>query len=436
MICRSCGRKLPDDSVFCVYCGNKVETMQTRDTFEEKQIRRPIAKPTKPKARRADKRATHDKTAVRRVRVEYICMIAVAVCVAVVGVGSLFAVIMLGSKDDKLKTADNGVTVASKETYPDNADDADYTDSAAADSYSAVSTVSTEYAPEGVPTDDVTAESDSSPDEAAPKDSSKPQKEKPADKKKKVEIIPAVDMIDMWTDEIRDLVGDDYRASCGEYSVNGNEIYGITSDTYFPNTVLCFNEAATSEQELTSLFLSDAPVYDIYVFDGGLIGDNARVGMKYSDMLTKIDSLAGVSETGRSYSIVSNRLVDLWFDHLDEIEELFNKYGGSDNSDSLWVVDASKTNAVCTYAHFQYMIGDDAQLPAKVTADGVALRNAPYADAPTLLCINKGETIYLRGTSVDVIDGVGWYEVSRYDFYNGKRTARKMGYIHSEYVKV
>ena len=35
MICTKCNHKLPDDSEFCQYCGNKIETLQKKEIVSD-----------------------------------------------------------------------------------------------------------------------------------------------------------------------------------------------------------------------------------------------------------------------------------------------------------------------------------------------------------------------------------------------------------------
>ena len=249
--------------------------------------------------------------------------------------------------------------------------------------------------------------------------------------KKKVEVIPATELIDMSTSDIRKLIGDDYTIyENHEYDYMGYEpTYGITNSTYFPNTYLYFYGDYTAD-EVKDIFEKDTPISFVQVLDGGLIGDKAKVGDTYHDMLTLVDSLSGLdskgvnTNLGTGISIVDGHEVYMYFDHIEDLRKLATGHE---------VVDAYNTDAKCVkatissegYTHTEVKI-------AKVTGDEVAIRVAPYADATALLNAEKGADIYLENANVLNVNGDKWYQVHAY-YYKG---VQKIGYIHAKYVKI
>ena len=253
--------------------------------------------------------------------------------------------------------------------------------------------------------------------------------------KKKVEVIPATELCEMTKGELLDKIGDSYRVSWEEYSGTGGYIYGITSDEYFPNVLISmYGQDVKSPEDVKKIFdeMPNSSVIDIRsisIFEGGLIGDDVKVGDTYESMLMKIDALNGVGVYQPvSSSIIDGHSVALWFENVKEINELKSKYGTN-------VVDLNNTSgskAKCVSANIMRVTGPQGG-PAVITGDGVALRTAPYADAVNLWNIEKGAKVYVGGESVDAL-GEHWVEVGEYRTKDSR--VWKKGYIHAEYVKI
>ncbi|MBP3272793.1 MAG: hypothetical protein J6M17_11295, partial [Ruminococcus sp.] len=230
-------------------------------------------------------------------------------------------------------------------------------------------------------------------------------------------------------------IGDSYRVSWEEYSGTGGYIYGITSDEYFPNVLISmYGQDVKSPEDVKKIFdeMPNSSVIDIRsisIFEGGLIGDDVKVGDTYESMLMKIDALNGVGVYQPvSSSIIDGHSVTLWFENVKEINELKSKYGTN-------VVDLNNTSgskAKCVSANIMRVTGPQGE-PAVITGDGVALRTAPYADAVNLWNIEKGAKVYVGGESVDAL-GEHWVEVGEYRTKDSR--VWKKGYIHAEYVKI
>ena len=404
MFCRYCGHE-QDDGSFCDKCGKpmggavQLTSDDQPNVAEVSSVENPAVKPE-----------------VKRSKAPIIAV--AAVCAVAVAAGILFVVV---SGKDKVKTDDDkdskpAVTTVNNDDQ--TGEDTGNNENSPKDIVSA--TDEDESDEEAVTTTTAATTAETTTTTAAPEP-------------EKVEIIPATELFDMSTSEIKALVGDDYSV----YENNENAAwgfaatYGITSEKYFPNTMIVFRAAETKEAVI-NCFENGESFDDINVFEGGLIGDGAKVGDSYHDMMTMVDSLGALNSNGvgtglgTGYSFIDGHKVYLSFDHIEELYEISQKIGFEE-------VDAYNTNARCVKAYMTKIgVGDDAQMPAKVNDDGVALRVAPYTDATVLLNVNKGDDIYLGGSNVIEVNGDRWYYVSAY-YYNG---VRKHGYIHAEYVDV
>ncbi len=246
---------------------------------------------------------------------------------------------------------------------------------------------------------------------------------------KNVEIIPASRLMDMDISEIRDLIGSDYRASWNEYtSPDGLYWQGITSDSYFPDTLINFvGMEFDSEDELLEAFESGDSDFAVVVLDGGLIGDGMKVGDSYHDLMTMVNCLGAIDpNTDIAESVVGGRLAYLYFDGDVDLHQLKRIYGSD-------VVDAFGTDMVCNQAIFTDTMSFGSSFEGTVTANSVALRVAPYGDASNLWNLNSGEKIKISSSAPTVeCDGTTWYRVTEYRTDKG---VWKHGYIHAEYVK-
>ncbi|WP_294476335.1 hypothetical protein [uncultured Ruminococcus sp.] len=425
MFCRYCGHE-QDDGSFCDKCGKPmggfvqvtVDKQQPADHEEPVNYEDPVNyTETNHYVQPFDD--TPEQPEIKRSKAPIIA--AAVICAVAIGAGLLFVLV---SGKNKVKTDDGfekkpAVTTEDKNSQlAEEAHDGEYQADKDSSGEHELTTDGGESAAETTTTTAATT--------AATTTTAAPEPEK-------VEIIPATELFDMSTSEIKALVGDDYSV----YENNENAAwgfaatYGITSEKYFPNTMIVFR-AAETEEAVINCFENGESFDDINVFEGGLIGDGAKVGDSYHDMMTMVDSLGALNSNGvgtglgTGYSFIDGHKVYLSFDHIEELYEISQKIGFE-------YVDAFNTDAKCVKANMTKIgVGDDAQMPAKVNDDGVAIRVAPYTDATVLLNVNKGDDIYLRGSNVIEVNGDRWYYVSAY-YYNG---VRKHGYIHAEYVDV
>ena len=418
MFCRYCGHE-QDDGAFCDKCGKPMGGVVQVTVGEQPPA--DLAEPdhyaeTGNYAEPYDYAQPFDDTAEQPEikKPKALIIAAAAVCAVVVGMGLLFVLV---SDRGKVKTDDGWDTKPAVTTVDKNDEQAEETHDDEAhedkDSYEDAVLIVDEDGSSATTAETTTTTAAPEPE--------------------KVEIIPATELFDMSTSEIKALVGDDYSVyENNEYAAWGfAATYGITSEKYFPGTMIVFRAAETKEAVI-NCFENGEFFEDINVFEGGLIGDGAKVGDSYHDMMTMVDSLGALNSNGvgtglgTGYSFIDGHNVYLSFDHIEELYEISQKIGFED-------VDAYNTNARCVKANMTKIgVGDDAQMPAKVNDDGVALRVAPYTDATVLLNVNKGDDIYLRGSNVIEVNGDRWYQVSAY-YYKG---VRKHGYIHAEFIDI
>ena len=250
----------------------------------------------------------------------------------------------------------------------------------------------------------------------------------------KIEVLSATDILNMTKNELDAIIGNDYRVTMDEFSGTGGYVYGITSDTYFPNVMI--SVAGDSKQEILDNFksFSGGSYFDsLCVNEGGLIGNGVKIGDSYNDMLTKIDCLNGVGiYQPISSSIIDGCYVDLFFNtntfdigekRGSNVVDLYSEGMGDARSQTLFIRAGSPPSADTEGSYYK---------KATLTGDDVALRAAPYKEAVDLWNMEKGATVYVGSKYTDA-KGEEWYEVAEYRTKDG---VWKRGYAHAEYIRL
>ena len=392
MFCRYCGHE-QSDGAFCDKCGKPLGGTASPTTDSSVLINNePAPKSKKSKA----------------------SIIAIAaVCIVALSAG---AVVLLtnGKSNDTIKTDDSKAVVTTTAKNDDKDDNEDSRSNTAV-------IVDKDESDEEVVTTTTAVTTTAAPEP------------------KKVEVIPATELFDMSTAEIKALVGDDYRvyADTEFAELLGYTPYGITSDTYFPNTVL-FIDDADGEADTRAKFENGGTVYEIKVYDGGLIGSGVKVGDTYNSTMTKIDSLCGIQPRSPiTDSIVDGHIVRLSFDLNGNASDIVNDseapyvdlYDTALGDSKIEWAEITPSSSPSTNADTWCQKGT-------VTGDGVALRAAPWGDAVSLWTMEKGDIVYVTPVFLfDYTDSKGeeWYAIEEYRTKDG---VWKRGYAHAEYIKL
>lgn len=236
MFCRKCGNEMPDDSLFCQYCGAKVEDISDTTAFEQEVSNEPKAIGHKGK---------------------YISIGAAVACAVVLTVG-LICFMLSKSNDDKIQTDDSSSKVYNQ------TESTSVQKSEMPDETSAVEVTTTEA-----------------------------EKNEPA-KEKQSEIIPATELVGMTYAELLSIIGDDYYGS-KTFDRPMERWWGIRSDKYFPNVLIRIECTEYDEASVAQFFEEhDNVITAVWVEDGGLIGNGIKVGMNYKDVAAKADCIKGV----------------------------------------------------------------------------------------------------------------------------------------------
>ena len=407
MFCRYCGHE-QEDGAFCDKCGKPLGGAVQVTVDEQPPM--------------ADIRSVNDANVQPEIKKSKAPIIAVAVvCAVAVGAGLLFVLV---SGRDKVKTDDSKDTKPAVTTVR-NDDQAGEDKGNNEDSHKdAVLIVDEDQSSEENVT--TTAVTTTTVTTAAPEP-------------EKVEVIPATELFDMSTAEIKALVGDDYRVYADTEFAEflGYTPYGITSDTYFPNTVL-FIDDADGEDDTRTKFENGGTVYEIKVYDGGLIGSGVNVGDTYNSVITKIDSLCGVqSRSPITDSIVDGHIVRLSFDINGSVSDVV----GESEAPVIDLYDTELGDSKIEWAELTSSSSpstDDETWCEKGTiiGDDVALRAAPYSEAASLWTLKKGDVVYITPVILfDYTDSKGeeWYAIEEYRTKDG---VWKNGYAHAEYIRV
>lgn len=243
-----------------------------------------------------------------------------------------------------------------------------------------------------------------------------------------VSVIAASSLATMSTNQIKSIIGNNYKAVQRNDAPNGVTSLGITSD-YFPNVLLCYN-GINSASGVKSAFDAGNDFVSVSVFQGGYLGENARVGETFSQLIIKIQCLGAAqssSNTGytRSNALIDDCMATLFFDHPGELYSLNRRYGTN-------LVDGCQTNTKCVAAS---MLRQSRGSPAigraaYVTTDRAPLMIAPYDDASHMWAMGSGTKILVNGSFS--VNGVKWYYVT--DFRTSKGT-RKFGYVKASEIR-
>ena len=392
MFCRYCGHE-QSDGAFCDKCGKPLGATAAPATESKVQGNNvPL-----PKAKKA-------KTPI---------IAAAAVCVVALGAG---AVVLLskGKSNDTIKTDDSKAVVTTTAKNDDKDDNEDSRSNTAV-------IVDKDESDEEVVTTTTAATTTAAPEP------------------EKVEAIPMTELSDMSTAEIKALVGDDYRVYADTELTEflGYTPYGITSDTYFPNTVL-FIDDADGEADTRAKFENGGTVYKIKVYNGGLIGSGVKVGDTYNSAMTKIDSLCGVQSSSTiTDSIVDGHIVRLSFDIKVNASDVVSDseapyvdlYDTALGDSKIEWAEITPSSSPSTNADTWCQKGT-------VTGDDVALRAAPWGDAVSLWTMEKGDIVYITPVFLfDYTDSKGeeWYAIEEYRTKDG---VWKRGYAHAEYIRL
>lgn len=427
--CRQCGKEVMSDSVFCEFCGSQIEVpndpvyqeeMYSSSDFDkaeqsEEYAEQLLYEPT-PQEHKEDENTSAKSSNTFKIITAVSCM----VCVAAICISLL---LMLFSKpnDKDIKTEKEvAVTISSAETSVQS---------------SSVTTSAPPLKDEDLNTQPETTALTTAPTETTTK------------KEGKVTANEELSLVDLYTkfnymnsSSLREYIGDDYYVTT-RTRYDGTEVTGITSDTYFKNILVFPPDSNYYDEDTLAEMFEDTDNGFIFVaeaFEGGLIGDNSKVGDTYKYMSSHVDCIAGVRNSGYSASIVDNELVNLYFD--------VSGYEFSDEEyDPNPFVDLSHTDKKCIGASIGYAYGEPPYFDCTIkNSDGNAwIRNVPNADdseSARLWMVKDGDDIEIVGYDADSallveLNGEEWYEVGYYGATNSEgETVRKIGYIETKYV--
>ena len=250
----------------------------------------------------------------------------------------------------------------------------------------------------------------------------------------KIEVLSATDILNMTKNELDAIIGNDYRVTMDEFSGSGGYVYGITSDTYFPNVMISV-EGDTEQEILNNFkyFSGGSHFASLCVNEGGLIGNGVKIGDSYNDMLTKVDCLNGVG----TYQTVSTSIIDGYCVNLSfntnafdigekrgsNVVDLYSEGMGDARSVTSFISSNAPPSADTENSYYK---------KATLTGDDVALRAAPYKEAVSLWSMEKGATVYVGNKYTDA-KGEEWYEIAEYRTSDG---VWKRGYAHAEYISL
>lgn len=250
---------------------------------------------------------------------------------------------------------------------------------------------------------------------------------------KKSVIIPASTLMTMTRRQLLDRIGNDYRASWHEYENKNTDGYvcGITSDKYFPGVVLeMYDGDLYSAEDVLAAFngySDDQMFYWLSAHDGALVGDNAYIGMRYSEILVLIDSLGGVDSSGSAYHcMVDGTEMIFYFDAPSDLEKIESKVREIYGSES-GIVDGRDIDPVCTMA--TTMGGYGGHMSEAAATQKAALCTAPHSGASILWYLEKDETIAFFG---DGLPNDEWI----LGFYYTPEGVLKIGYIKTEFLRL
>ena len=249
-----------------------------------------------------------------------------------------------------------------------------------------------------------------------------------ASKPANISVIAASKLATMTTNQIKAMIGNNYKTTTRGNVPNGVGSVGITSD-YFPNVLICYNGISNSAS-VRSAFEKGNNFDSICVFQGGYLGENAKVGEKFSDLIIKIQCLGAGRYYNNSEYVPSSSLIDgclsmIYFDCVSEFRSLYSRYGTNS-------LDGCQTNAKSVAAVIYRQTPNESGSGSKavVTTSRAPITIAPYDDASHMWAMPSGTTIYIESSVT--VKGVRWYYVS--DFRTAKGT-RKFGFVKASDVR-